>query len=401
MRRVDRFRLVVGVDGSAAAREALRWGSRFATVLGGEIVVAHALRPFGADEAVDTGDPALAEKRRATLAEVVESEWCVALRGEGPPFEVVVRESDPVELLVGLATAATEDEGDGDAEADAGRPGPVGLANPTTEDQDGAGADGRSPGSVGLATAATDDEGEAETDGGSPGPVGLAGTPERVDRGGDGVAGQDVPDEDCGPGDPDGGSQHGPEARPLVVLGNCGLGESERLDLGGTCRGVLAARRLPALVVTRRDRAAAHLALRRIVVGIDDRPAADAALAMACAVAKGFRSWVHVVHAADEGDERAATRAEVLRRRVAGLGLPVHVSVERGDPAEVIRGAVARLDADLVVVGSNERGAGPHAVHPSAPSVSRQVVRSVQRPTLVVPDGEASARALRELGDGS
>jgi nucleotide-binding universal stress UspA family protein len=285
---VDRFRLVVGVDGSAAAREALRWASRFATVLGGEIVVAHALGP---GQPGDGDDPALVEKRRAEIADVVETEWCAALRGDGPPFHVVVRRAEAVDLLVGLALGV-----------DAGGP------------------------------------------------------------------------------------------RPLAVLGNAGLGDGGRLDLGGTCRGLLGARRLPVLVVTGRDQAAAHLALRRILVGVDDRPAADAALEVACAVARGFRSWVHVVHAAEEGDGGAAARADELRQRVAGMDLPVHVSVERGEPAEVIRAAVARADADLVVVGSNDRGDAPHAVHPSAPSVSRQVVRSVQRPTLVVPhDGPAGS----------
>lgn len=98
MAMADR-RIVVGMDGSLASREALRWAARLVRVLGGRIVVAHALEPL---------HPAAARPGRAgphyvDLTEVLELEWCRELVRAAIPFSTLVRAGDPVDVVPGAA----------------------------------------------------------------------------------------------------------------------------------------------------------------------------------------------------------------------------------------------------------------------------------------------------------
>jgi nucleotide-binding universal stress UspA family protein len=118
MEPTEPMHIVVGVDGSPQAREAVRWASRMATELGGDIVVVHAL---GLLEQLH-GELVAAHARRAEIREIVEREWCSSLRRDGAPglrtgqgggagvdWKVVVRDGAPVDVLLGVAAEEDAD----------------------------------------------------------------------------------------------------------------------------------------------------------------------------------------------------------------------------------------------------------------------------------------------------
>jgi nucleotide-binding universal stress UspA family protein len=94
---VTAVRIVVGIDGSAASREALRWAVRWAEALGGEVVAVHAVgllehrQGLGSDAA------------RRTL---VESTWAAPLARTTCAHRVELKDGAALDVL--LATAAAE-----------------------------------------------------------------------------------------------------------------------------------------------------------------------------------------------------------------------------------------------------------------------------------------------------
>jgi nucleotide-binding universal stress UspA family protein len=97
--------LVVGIVGSEAAREALRWACRLARIAGGEVVVVHAL---GLLEPV-AGEIVVAHRHRADIERRVRDEWCAGLPASQPPPRVVVEEGHPVDVVAQVATAEGAD----------------------------------------------------------------------------------------------------------------------------------------------------------------------------------------------------------------------------------------------------------------------------------------------------
>ena len=93
--------LIVGIDGSPAAREALRWASRLAMVRDREVVAVHAL---GLLETLD-GQVVSADGHRAEIEDLVRREWCGAVCTRDIPLRVVVLEGDPVVVLLAVAIA--------------------------------------------------------------------------------------------------------------------------------------------------------------------------------------------------------------------------------------------------------------------------------------------------------
>jgi nucleotide-binding universal stress UspA family protein len=143
------------------------------------------------------------------------------------------------------------------------------------------------------------------------------------------------------------------------------------------------------------------LALRRILVAVDGTPACVPAIEVACELAARFDTWVELVHAVEDvpvfplgpgtrtrmanewaAPAQARRDAEPYCQQVRDHGLPVHMTVERGEPDEVVRRVAARLDADLVVTATHRAG---HLSEALLDSVSRRIVRLAHRPTLVVP----------------
>jgi nucleotide-binding universal stress UspA family protein len=96
---MDGTRIVVGVDGSDTAQEALRWGVGLAAVLGAEVVAVHAVGLL--EELHDPGVPEHAW--RGGLRDVVETTWCAPLAKARFPHRVELRDGHPVDVLLGTA----------------------------------------------------------------------------------------------------------------------------------------------------------------------------------------------------------------------------------------------------------------------------------------------------------
>ena len=284
--------LIVGIDGSPEAREALRWASRLAVVRGREIVAVHAL---GLLESLDR-QLVSADNHRAEVEELMRRDWCAPLRTEEMPFRIVVLDGDPVDVL--LAVAAHE--------------------HATT-----------------------------------------------------------------------------------VIVGNRGIGAAPELALGSTSLRLVQQSPVPVLVIPDPEQSMHHWALRRILVAIDGSPGCTPAIDLACDLAAMFEARIELVRAVEEvpvfplgpatqvsaarewaAPVQARRDAEVFCQQVRDRGLPVHVTIERGDPDDVVRSVAARLDADLVVAATHRAG---HMSDGLIDSVSCRIVRVAHRPTLVVP----------------
>ena len=88
------------MDGSLASREALVWAGRLVRVLGGRIVVVHALDgDAGGDPIAALPPPDLADRRYAKLTEAVELDWCRELVRAAIRFSTVVRSGHPLDVI--------------------------------------------------------------------------------------------------------------------------------------------------------------------------------------------------------------------------------------------------------------------------------------------------------------
>lgn len=199
----------------------------------------------------------------------------------------------------------------------------------------------------------------------------------------------------------------------LLVIGTRGAGAAPALTLGSTALHLVQESPVPVLVVPDPERATRHLALRRILVAIDGTPASEAAVDRAADLAARFDAQVELVRAieevpvfplgpattartAQEADTTAQARrdGETYCEQVRDHGVLVHLTVERGTPAEVVRQIAARLDADLIVAATHRAG---DVGEDLLASVSRRIVHVAHRPTLVVPVG---AQVDREAARG-
>jgi nucleotide-binding universal stress UspA family protein len=278
--------LIVGIDGSPAAGEALRWASRLAAGRGRDVIAVHAL---GLLESID-GQMVSADNHRAAVEETMRRDWCSALRPNGVHVYTEVCAGDPVDVLVGLATK---------------------------------------------------------------------------------------------------------NLAAVLIVGSRGAGAAPVLTLGSTSLHLVQESPVPVLVVPDPEHAARHLALRRVLVAIDGTPACTPAVDMAADIAAQFEARVELVHAVEEPADGWAASAQARRdaeaccQEVRDHGVPVHVTVERGDPDEVVRKVAARLDADLVVAATHQTG---HRTEALLDSMSRRIVHVAGRPTLVVPVAEVDQR---------
>lgn len=92
-------RVMVGLDGSGASLDALRWAIRLAEAAGGHVTAVHAFTPNASELSPDYYEVLLAEaERRLAL-------WCAAAAPPGPVDSVVV-EGDPDALVAAAAEHA-------------------------------------------------------------------------------------------------------------------------------------------------------------------------------------------------------------------------------------------------------------------------------------------------------
>jgi nucleotide-binding universal stress UspA family protein len=93
-------RLVVGIDGSANAADALAWSIDLAKAVGAEVVAVHAVGLRESAEARERGDG-------SPLAARFGSEWCAPLDDAGVEGQRLLLDGDPVSVLL----RAAEDTG--------------------------------------------------------------------------------------------------------------------------------------------------------------------------------------------------------------------------------------------------------------------------------------------------
>lgn len=146
---------------------------------------------------------------------------------------------------------------------------------------------------------------------------------------------------------------------------------------------------------------------RRMLVAVDDSPAALAAVRVAVELATYTGGCIRFVHVTVDGELVRALRAahrddRLAERRARGASLLLdHVEAEAeragvpaetrnldGDPAHVLLAEARDWQADLLVVGrSDVAGAGRAYVG----AVTRQLLEFSQNPVLVVPQPSADA----------
>lgn len=140
--------------------------------------------------------------------------------------------------------------------------------------------------------------------------------------------------------------------------------------------------------------------IRSLLVATDFSPGADRALAWAVHLAARYEAEVHVLHVShheaavrspsrlDAGEEASPESvAETPMRRVLQryreAGVPLHTHIEQGTAvAPRIARAAHAQHADLVVVGTHGRRGVRRLM---LGSVAEEVVRTADRPVLVVP----------------
>lgn len=98
-------RLVVGVDRSAASRQALAWGAALAVAVDGEVFAVHVFPPHWL---LTTSPAALVPQDasdlwRRELAEAVRSDWSGPARDAGVPCTIIVRDGNPATVLRDVA----------------------------------------------------------------------------------------------------------------------------------------------------------------------------------------------------------------------------------------------------------------------------------------------------------
>jgi nucleotide-binding universal stress UspA family protein len=96
---MERACIVVGVDGSVAARQAVLWAAGLGPVLGAEVVAVHAVGLLE-DLHDATEEPAA---WRARVLDRVTHTWCAGLAEAACPHRVVVRDGPPVDVLLAVA----------------------------------------------------------------------------------------------------------------------------------------------------------------------------------------------------------------------------------------------------------------------------------------------------------
>lgn len=149
----------------------------------------------------------------------------------------------------------------------------------------------------------------------------------------------------------------------------------------------------------------------RILVAVDDSPAALAAVHVAVGLAARNGALVRFVHVIGDG-ELASALARMGRdgtleatRSAAADSLLRHVSAEAraagvrtekaslvGEPAALLLGEARDWDADLVVIGRSDVGGAGRAY---VGAVTRQVLEFSEAPVLVVPRSPSDRPRMR------
>ena len=93
-------RIVVGVDGSDNARTALRWAADLARALDAEIVAVHSV---GLLERFASGQHQQLDTAIADARHLFDTDWCVVLDDPAVRSTRLLRDGNPVTVLLGIA----------------------------------------------------------------------------------------------------------------------------------------------------------------------------------------------------------------------------------------------------------------------------------------------------------
>lgn len=99
-------RIVVGVDASENAKRALEWAAGMAALVGAEVVAVHAL---GLLDRIGTGAPVPSQTHRDEITALFEREWCAALDAAGVACRRLVRDGNPVSVLLAVGDEVDAD----------------------------------------------------------------------------------------------------------------------------------------------------------------------------------------------------------------------------------------------------------------------------------------------------
>ncbi|HEU4703534.1 MAG TPA: universal stress protein [Conexibacter sp.] len=205
------------------------------------------------------------------------------------------------------------------------------------------------------------------------------------------------------------------EHADLLVLGSSRRAADGCTSVGRTGRQALHGAGC-AIALAARGVADGDFSLRRIVVGVDRSPEADAALRIARALAGAAGAQLTAVSVVDDRlpatmapagmaveliqwDELVSTHREQTERLLAELGERVpglETELRVGEPAEEL--AAAAAGADLLVVGSRRWGPFSRLV---VGSTGEELVRAAPCSLLLVPrpaERDATARAVAADG---
>jgi nucleotide-binding universal stress UspA family protein len=186
------------------------------------------------------------------------------------------------------------------------------------------------------------------------------------------------------------------EGAELVVVGSRGRNRLSSTLLGSVSRELVAHAPCPVLVVPPGSRgihanAEADARPTSVVCGVDESSAAQAVARQAATLARRLRARLAVVHAYRQrpyypGVAGPARRAARARLEAIALTLPpgVELRLARGDAATELRRVAREETAELIVIGSPERGPIPTLV---SGSVASDLVASAHVPVLVATDG--------------
>lgn len=142
-------------------------------------------------------------------------------------------------------------------------------------------------------------------------------------------------------------------------------------------------------------------AFDKVLVAVDDSPAALAAVHSAVGLAARTGARIRFVHVTSDGelvraltrmgrDSELATRrskaaASLLQRvgaEAESAGVHAETTILRGDPAALVLAEASNWGADLIVIGRPYvRGPG----HPFVGTVTRKVLELAEIPAMVVP----------------
>ena len=196
----------------------------------------------------------------------------------------------------------------------------------------------------------------------------------------------------------------------LIVMGTHGHRGFERLMLGSVTERVLRMASCPVLTVppAAPDAVPARAGLfTRILCGVDFSPASMRALQFAASIAKEANAHLTAMHVVEHPapwplpagtrdmaslNQRAETDARDRLRAAIGDDVREYAAVEEivaeGKAYKAILGRAADEQADLIVIGAHEGGAGLRALG----STANHIVRSASCPVLTLRGSAAERR---------